>query len=1197
MKPAWTESQSRAIHTTGRSLLVSAAAGSGKTAVLAARCAYLVCDAPEPCDVTELLVVTFTNAAAEEMRRRIGQAIYERAGASNDPRLQRQSLLINAAQISTIHSLGQSIIRRHFHDLGIDPHFRLLDDDESRLLRSELVAKLLEDRFNDPAATDFRKLVDRYANGQPRLVGSMVLAMHAKLSSVIDPEDWLAARRAWLAEASEKPLCESQIGKAVLSDLATRLLTLADGAQRLAAALAEASGMAGYTKHVADIESTLRGWHEAFAVGTWDALAADIVGFNFERLPASKAADREIWKNRIDALKDRIRKFAGCGVFAFTQQQLRDDVRDSLWVTDQIVSLVQTFETSYTQSKRDAGTLDFADLEHLTLQLLKEPGSNPPAPSKIAREYRQQFRHVMVDEYQDVNPIQDTILTLLGPDESHFAVGDVKQSIYRFRQADPQRFIDRYKRYKQLKPAPGEVIDLQQNFRSRGPLLDILNCFFAALMTRESAEVEYSKSQRLVPGARHYGTGDGVFTGTPIEFHVLEKEPPNNKGELAGDEREALIAAVRIRQLLGLEGTPRARATNRDGSTRPIEAGDIVILLRAMRIKAEHFASILRRCGVPVQADSTSGFFATTEVGDVLSVLRLIVNRRDDLSLAAFLRSPMSGWTQVEDKLAEIRLAFPTGKCACFHQAYAHYGDELTDPLSDLICRTDADLDRWRETARNKPVADVLRQIVHDTAYLTYIAGLPDGPQRVANVNELYERAKQFGTFARPTVARFLEFLRDIEDEGDLGMPAAAGVALNAVRIMSIHKSKGLEFPVVILPDLGKAHNLRDANDRLLFDDSVGIAARMVDAEKEIHYATLATTLAASEIRRKQIAEELRVLYVAGTRAKEHLILIGSSKEGCFNAWDDAWLAHTGPLPAGEVRDASCMLDWLGAAATLVERDRPGSIQRTFHAADSIADTSQKLLQSRTADLIAGSILNMKPLTKPPAVSAPAAAAIARLEYQYPYAAATGTPAVTSVTASTKSGKVAPGGKSVTTHGVVEFKPVLELPRVVAETVLTAADLGTITHNVLQRINLRSVSDHASLERELQSLVDRRFLRPDEVPHVDRDAVLWFIASTLGRKLQTANDVRRELSITYTQPADADNQLVRGRLDAVLVETDGLTIIDYKTDNVTDATIDARTDFYRGQIDAYREHLARLARRPVKAAYLVFLKLRRIVEM
>lgn len=1207
MKTEWTPFQEKAIKTTGTNLLVSAAAGSGKTAVLAARCAYLVCDAPDPCDVTELLVVTFTNAAAEEMRQRIGLAIRQRAAETHDPRLQRQSLLINAAQISTIHSFGQSIVRRHFHELGIDPGFRLLDEDEAKQLRADLVENLLDRRFDDEKAVDFRKLVDLYANGRPKTIASLILGLYDKLVSIIDAKSWLADRRAALVEASTMPMQQSRIGQAVRQQLADQIVVFASAAKRLGLAIAAVPALTKYVAHVGTIQAKLDGWVTAFKTGSWDAIAADIAGWKPEKLPNVAASkDKELMQARINVLKKDIKKITEDPLFRFTEKQLRESVQQSLWATDLIVELVQQFADDYALAKRDASAMDFGDLEHLALKVLQEPGSKPPAPSKIAIEYQQQFRHVMVDEYQDVNQVQDTILSLVGRRDNHFAVGDVKQSIYRFRQADPQRFIDRYKRYAKDELGSGQVIDLQNNFRSRAPLLEVLNGIFEVLMTRESAEVAYSKSQRLEPGTT-FPTDKGLFNGKPIELHILEKRKAaagsdsdeDCDEDFASDEREALLAAMRIRSLLGLDGSARAQVTLRDQSTRPIEPRDIVILLRAMRIKAEHFAGILRRAGVPVQADSTSGFFAATEVGDVLSVLKLLINHRDDLALAAFLRSPLSGWSDIEDKLAEIRLAFPMRDAACFHQAYAKYA-RRSGPLADLIDTTDKQLDHWRAMAQNKPVGDVVWAILQDTAYLTYVAGLPDGPQRVANLLHLHQRAKQFETFQRPTLARFIDFLARIEDENDLGMPAASGVASNAVRIMSIHKSKGLEFPVVILPDLGKQHNLRDTRGQLMFDDSVGIAARMVDTTKEVHFATLATTLASSEIHRKQIAEELRVLYVAGTRAKEHLILIGTTSEDPVTAWDAVWAGHVGEMNYGQVRAGKTMLDWIGPACSMVEYRAPGSVVRTFHTEQAIHSEGKAILQKQSQQTLDPDVIAMKPVSYGSMQDATVGVVISRLQQVYPHQPVTRTPAVTSVTTSTKSGKTAPGGKAASLADVVRFDPTLKLPRNVAgASSITPADIGTITHEVLQRLELASVSDRASLDIAIRRLVDQRLIRNDLVQYVDRDAIAWFLLDTpLGCQLRSSPDVRCELPITYATRVDegdaSDQQMVRGRIDALLVEDDGLTLIDYKTDRVTGDTIAKRVAFYQGQIDAYRDNIARLTHRKIKAAYLVFLTARTI---
>lgn len=1199
MNNKWTEEQSAAIRTIDRNLLVSAAAGSGKTAVLAARCVYLICDAHPPCDATELLVVTFTNAAAEEMKRRIAQNLLQRASERpNDARLQRQTMLIHAAQISTIHSLGQTIIRRHFHELGIDPHFRLMDEDESQLLKSELAHQLVEEKLAEETEADFRDFVEQYANGQPRLVSQIILALHDKLQSVINPDQWLNEREQWLREAAEMPVSQSSIGQRVIQHFSSLLLNIQHNAERLRADLSERQHLQPYSNHVQCILETIQNWRNLLQNGSWNDLTVCLRNFKFQRLPTIKANDREQWKKRIDDLKELIKRLIVDSLLIRKEEELLQDVSYSLHATSQIRPLLEKFSTTYSQVKRDSGCFDFADLEYLTLQLLQEPGSDPPAPSRIAREYRNQFRHVLVDEYQDINPLQDAILSLLGGPNNQFVVGDVKQSIYRFRQADPQRFIHRFNSYKNDPNSNGQVIHLHKNFRSRKPLLEILNLFFQALMTEEAAEINYDDSHHLVPGAEYFAQGEGLFSGQPVELHIAEEVTRNNRNDLDRDEREALIAAQRIRQLLGLEQQPRAQVVSKDGSIRPIEPGDIVILLRAMKIKAERFAAILRRCGIPVQADSTSGFFKATEVGDILSVLQLLVNRRNDLALAAFLRSPLSGWTTPEDRLATIRLKYPSSDCPCFHQAYNRYGREEQDELAQLIQSTNQMLNRWRTAAQSKPVSEVIRLVLQDTAYLAFISGLPDGSQRVANVEEIQRRARHFESFQRPTLTRFLEFMKELEDENDLGMPTPAGAASNAVRIMSIHKSKGLEFPVVILPDLGKKHNFRDIHGLILFDDSVGIATRRVDVDREIHYATLATTLAATEMRRKQIAEELRVLYVACTRAREHLILIGTAPEGCWDRWWQDWVPHKGPLPVGEILGGDSMLSWIGPASVLTQRDRPESIEYHFHLIKNIDESANQLFNNSTSSRIDAAVLHRQPLTNLPDVSNIVHNIISRLEYQYPYPKALSEPAVTSVTNLTKSDKLAHGGKSVTRTGILSFSARLRFPQSVTETDLAATDLGSINHTVLERLHFPEIKDADSLNIALDRLVKQRFLAPDELPHVDKEGILWLIQSELGQRLRNAPDVRRELPITFTRTVDADScQLVRGRLDAVIVEPDGLTIIDYKTDNVNDSTLGPRIEFYREQINAYRSALADLSGKPVKKAYLVFLKVRQIIQM
>jgi ATP-dependent helicase/nuclease subunit A len=1194
--PKWTNEQLQAIRTQGRNLLVSAAAGSGKTAVLANRCAYLVCDAESTCDIDQLLVVTFTNAAAEEMRKRIGKAIAERAAASADPRLQRQALLINAAQISTIHSLGSAIIRRHFDAVGLDPNFRLLDEDEAKLLRADIATEIPELRLSDAEADLFRELIDQYGGGNPASISDLVLTLHARLASLIDPDRWLAERRLRVAEAAEKPLADSELGRQLIQLTTSRLETLERTALRLADAYDRRPTICKYGAYLREIAVTVSDWRAILTSKSFDQAAAALRDAKFDRLPTvPKCDEKEVAQAQINKLRKRIDRVLQDGMLAFDEAQLRDGMQKTLWVIDQIAGLLKDFETRYAAAKRQLGALDFNDLERMTLRLLRDPETG--GPTRIATEYQQQFCHVLVDEYQDINEVQDTIISLLSRADNLFVVGDVKQSIYRFRQADVGRFIARYKRYKRDPASLGQVIDLQQNFRSRAPLLQVLNGIFGALMTRQSAEVEYSATQRLVPGAT-FPPADGTFAGRPIELHVLEQRPAGNH-QYEADEREAVLAAMRVRHILGMDGAPATTVVDRDGVPRPAEPRDVVILLRAMRIKAERFADILRRAGIAVKADSTTGFFAATEIGDLLCTLRLIDNGRDDVSLAAYLRSPIAAVPDAVSAMAEARLAYPSSQeTPCLFHSIERFSAEHTTPAAGALKAAIGKLEHWRQVAQTKSVADLINVILQETSLLAYVSGLPDGPQRVANITHFHDRALQFEAFNRPTVARFLHFLTGLEDESDIGMPAVAGAAANAVRIMSIHKSKGLEFPIVILPDLGKGHNLRDAETKLLVDDNVGIAARVVDPDKEVHYASLGAVLAQEQVRRKSLAEELRVLYVAATRAKEHLILIGTAAAGSIEQWDAEWSSHRGAIDAGDVLGGGCMLDWIGPASAIVEASAPGSFDRREYTAADIEAAAEKLLGARARSAAAGAVAQLRPLSSPPPADEDVAAAIERVEFVYPFAAMAAVPAVASVTSQSKRGKTVvvsdPGTRAIERR----FDNVLHLPRCLGDSSQARVeDVGSATHALLQRLDFTRCDSIADLRRQVQSLTERRFLRPQMVEAIDYAAITWLLETELGQKLRTAkaSDLMREVDVVYAASHvegsgdPRDRVMVRGRVDAILIEDEGLQVIDYKTDRVSVDTVDARAEFYAAQIDAYAEALARITHRPVRASTLVFL--------
>ena len=1206
MSRDWTPEQRDAIVTHAENLLVSAAAGSGKTAVLAERCASLVCDGPDPCEADELLVVTFTVASAEEMRRRIGAALSKRVVGTADLRLARQTVLLAGAQIGTIHGLCSSVLRRHFHDVGLDPGFRLLDNEEARLLRSDTADAVVERALEDDRAVLTGRLVDEYANGSPRQIASVLIGLHDHMASLCDPKQWLAERRARLVEAGERPITESMLGRAAVATIVGEIDTLAAETERLTDAVRRAR-VGPYVDALAEVGTALDDWKDALLRRPYDQ-AADIVGqTGFARLPTVRGEGAHTpFTEAVKSVKKRAADLTRSGLLLFTEPELQDGVTDTLWAVDHLVALTEAFDARYAAAKSDGNTLDFADLERRALDLLRDPATGGPTP--VALDYRKRFRHVLVDEYQDVNELQDTLLAMLCREEDGnlFCVGDVKQSIYRFRQADPARFLHRAARYRG-QGGGGRVIDMRRNFRSRGPLLEAVNGVFETLMTEGSAELNYDDTQRLVPGAASDDV-DGGFAGTPVELHVIEKSPADAATDVEGDEREAALAAARISELLGRTGRP-PRLVIDGGVPRPMRPGDVAVLLRSVHIKAERFAAVLRRAGLPVLSDSSTGFFQSTEVQDVLAVLRLIDNTRSEYDLASHLRSPLCQWPDAEDRLARIRLAYPTKIEPWFHRAAARYAAEQKDDLAAALKDAFARLSDWRAFAAGRSVADVVWHVLDVTHYVTWVAGLPDGEQRVANLMDLHERARQFDKFRRPTLARFLHFLTNLEDQTDLGMPSVNTGEENAIRVLSIHKSKGLEFPVVVLPDLGKDFNLRDAGGTLVLDEDVGIALKVVDADREVQYPSLASTVASAGVRRRSLAEEMRVLYVAMTRPREHLILIGTEKAGVADTWD-AWRDRRGPTPAGEVLAGRSMLDWVGPAAEQTNGVRPGSYARHVHTAAEVDAMADDLLASVRRRDQPSVLQDGLPLSDPPLPSPAVKQTVRRLRFEYDktFRPLTREPAVTSVTAATKRGGLAPGGERPSRAGVVAFDGVLRPPRCVTpDRTLSPVDRGALTHAVLQRLDFTGDVSPTGVRAQVARLAERRFVRGDDAAQADVDAVAWFAATELGRRLREADDLRREFEIVYPAPplnaADGpelggdDRVMVRGRIDALLVDYDGLVLIDYKTDQVTKETLPARIDFYRPQLAAYRDHLRQITGRPVKETWLVFTTPRQIVRL
>ncbi len=1264
-----TESQKAAIQTTGTSILVSAGAGSGKTAVLAERCAHLAADQRPACPVDRLLVVTFTEAAAAEMRQRIAAALRERLQAAPTNRwLQQQLALLDTASISTIHSFCRQTLNRYFAQADLEPRAPIMDARDASLLRQE-TARQVFDSFAErsgPAGEAFLDLLAAYGGSGELGLIQRVLAVDGFLNSIPDPQRWLTEAAARFAVPPDGGLADSWatlLADTLRSELAEQLQTLTGTITGLRESPPIVSASLTCLENY---HGVLQEWSDQLEQGSGpevlDRVCRDGIGaYRFPAAPrrskktldlpeseqqAFTAAADLVRSIRNESFKKRLQDVFG----RFTTADWAEGIARTRRPAETFLSLVNKTRQAYQREKRELGAVDFADLERMTLDLLTDEDNG------VAARLRDQYEHVLVDEFQDVNPIQAKILRLVsregqtGRAGNLFAVGDVKQSIYRFRLAEPRMFLNRQESFaaagaKETGQTPGLVIDLVDNFRSHRRVIDAVNAVFERLMAPDLGGIEYDQHARLKAGRRD----DHDLTAPPLELHLLddlagpqEEDSPDSAEAFDWEriEREAYLIAERIKTMVR-RGSPYR---------------DMVILLRSMRPRAGLLMRTLWRLGVPVFADSTGGFFESLEVLDLLSLLTLLDNQQQDIPLAAVLRSPLFGQTLTDDELVEIRTAVRQRRPDTpFHAAvqdYAHRGanQELRLHLASIFDR----LQHWRRRVHRRPLADVLWEIFDQSGYLAYVSGLHGGQQRRANLMRLHEYARQFDTFRRQGLHRFLQFITGLQEAGeDLDAGSVVSPSEDVVRVMTVHRSKGLEFPVVILAELGKRFNLADARGAILFDRRLGVALEAVDTKRRITYPTLPHRLVSQAAVYESLAEELRVLYVALTRGQEKLILVGTGSLSTLQRDRRRFAGHVGVLPALDRRTAKSMLHWVTASACCRPPDDISFVEgaTTEQQADSsgapgapgttaASTTKPPLFEVHTYDRRqmaewvidppqpAGASERLKRCSRmessgqtPGANVDQAAVEIVtrRLTTAYPALSLTRVPAVVAASvlkrrweagqdleepAASWSGGT--GGSPPPTSGQHAFRqPAFGKP----DRLPAQASRGTWTHEFLQRLDLGRPCDAQDLRAQLEDLVDADIMLADEAAGIDLDGVAWFFETPLGTRLRSENGrpLREWPFVMGVDPSrydpvaeardDEDLLLVRGIIDCLFDVGDGWEIIDYKTDRVSGDPLTARAAEYKGQLNIYADAVEAVWHRQVTHRWLAFLSARQIVEV
>lgn len=1162
-----TPSQQRAVEARGGAVLVSAAAGSGKTRVLVERLISYVTDPENPRDIDRFLVITYTNAAAAELRSRIAATLADMVAADpSNARLRRQQDLCGRAQIGTIHRFCTGLLRENCHLLGLAPDFRVAEEERAGALRQSAVEKLLDEAYGDIEKNrDFALLVDTVGAGRDDArLRATVLSLYSQMRSHPAPHRWAARQLDALSTAGVSDAGETVWGRELLDRAGASARYWIKMLRQTLNEL-DAAGEAGRPVRKAyggSMEETLNSL-EAFdraAEGGWDAARAALP-IAFPRVSGVRnPPDPELYE-RVKARRSACKKAAERLAESFNMDSavLLSDIETVRPAMGALLALTARFDRAFVAAKRRQGLVDFGDLEHLALRLLAE-GDDSSEPSAVARSLSERFAEVLVDEYQDVNGLQDRLISLISDGGNKlFMVGDVKQSIYRFRLADPGIFIGKY----QATGNPESGIDkilLQENFRSRPGVLAAVNRVFEAIMSQELGEIPYDEEARLIAGADYPEEG-----GAPVTLTLLEAPEADEEGQTPrADQAEAEFVAGQIKALLD-RGTP----VWENGVSRPLRPGDVAILLRSPGPVGGLYKEALTRLGVPVQAEQGGSFFSSLEVSVTLSLLAVIDNPRQDVALISALRSPVFGFTP--DELSLIRAGTPEGD---FYAAVTAYRDR------NPKCEAFVDLlHRLRDFASDGTVSELLRRLYVETDLPALCLAMAGGQVRRSNLTALYRCALRYEAGGGGSLFGFVSFLRRMMERGE--EPAAAALAPeNCVAITSIHRSKGLEYPVVFLAGTGRRFNKRDLIAPVLLHPRLGLGPMLTDPDLGLEYPTLPRQAVSQRLNAEGLSEEMRVLYVAMTRARERLYI-----SGCFKKPEELVeklsQTLTDPPDPTALAEASCCAHWLITAALLCE-DGVLRLERAA-ASGKAPEGEEAALEIACGD---------------PSDAARNEALAARMRWEYPHRAAADLPAKLTATelktpdlAATSDPEAAP-----LRHRETAFRSPRpekkEAPRPLA-----GAEAGTALHLVMQRIDLSGVSTAEAVAAEIKRLESAGHLDPEQARAVDPEAIAAFFRSDTGRRILSAATIHRELRFSLLADAEqffgpqvrGEEILLQGVVDCCLENADELTIIDYKTDYVNQNTLQSRAEGYYSQLLAYAGAMERIFQKPVKACILYFL--------
>ena len=1235
MGVSWTEEQRRVIDTRNCNILVSAAAGSGKTAVLVERILQLITDQQHPIDIDQLLIVTFTRAAAGEMKERIRQAIEKQLETDREnEHLQRQSILVHHAQITTIDSFCSYVVKNYFHLIDLDPSFRMGDEGEMRLLQADVAEQVMEEAYACEGNQEFTDFVDGFSSGKTDTkIVDLMLKLYQFSMSYPYPGEWLeSCRQAYEIQNTEE-LEQAPWMQCIKAEIKKEIK---EAAELLAQAVEICRQPDGPGFYLELLESEHAGASQALKAETFSQWKTCLDKMEFKRLPPGKKAEKEqvseqqqkLAKDLRSQAKDLISEIQS-KYFQETPEEIIEHLQKAGKPVGVLVNLTMRFMNLYQEKKKEKNILDFADLEHYALEILVEHREDGDCRTDAARELAEQFKEIMIDEYQDSNLVQEKLLTAVSGIEDGiyniFMVGDVKQSIYRFRLARPDLFMEKFRTYP-LTPGDKKLrIDLHKNFRSRGEVLESVNYLFYQIMGEDLGGVEYDEDAALYP-AREFPPMEQ--TEPAAEVLLLEaddqvwKEKEDSQTER---ELEARMTALRIRELM-----EHQQILDKETETyRPARYSDITILLRTMSGWAETFKKILNSCGIPASVTTKTGYFSAPEIVTVLDYLRILDNPLQDIPLAGAMRGMPDGFHFQE--LAEIKILGQEAEKASLFEAVL-LAEQLDSPLGEKVRKFLSVYRKLRDKVPYTPMHELIWDFFDATGFLFYQQAFVSGEQKKANLLMLVEKARSYESSSYRGLFNFIRYIENLNKyQVDFGEANILSEQEDTVRIMSIHGSKGLEFPIVFVAGMGKQMNFQDARESIVLHPDLGIGAPYVDETFRIRTRTIIQRAVQQEITLESLGEELRILYVALTRAKEKLILTGavSKLKETLQCFEMLKRQERQKLSYEMRMKGKSYLDWILTA--LARHKAMKSLYQSFDSSVyplnpwyegpgdfmlrivSPLELVQEETKLRTEEMIKKGELLLwdceqvydRELREHLQES---------FSYDYPYKDQAEIPSKLTVSEVKRMQEPVDEESTFLYKDTEENAPDAEetqeresyIPAFMREeeVVLEGAERGTAYHRVLECLDYTCLESLDHIKEQLDTMVSKGRLTSRMREAVQDREIYKFGKSSLGQRMKAASmqgALYREQPFVMSVPANqiqerydsGEEILMQGMIDAYFEEDGELVLVDYKTDKVWNRKPETLVEKYQVQLQYYKEALERLTQKKVKEVYLYSLYLGR----